>query len=388
MALTYPTRSFTHHIIAAAQMLMSALLIDITGGRVETHFHVFGSLAILAFFREWRVLVTATVIVYLDHLVRGYYWPQSVYGVLTASPWRAVEHAWWVGFEVLFLAIAIHQSTREIRLIAERQVKLQSFNDKVEAQVKARTAELQMANQHMETFCYSMSHDLKAPLRGIRSFSDLLIEEHGPQLDDQTRDYVLRIRDSASRMNLLLNDLLEYSRITTGTVVLAPVNLSTVAEETMRLLSAGLQDGAAIVSIQPDLGIVLGNKATLIQVMLNLLSNAISYAKLGTAPVIEIASNRRGSMIRVNVRDNGIGIAPQYHHKIFQIFERLPNGSKHLGTGIGLAIVAKSIERLGGQYGVESIPGLGSNFWFDLPAVTVAPLPNRTETSAALAIDA
>ncbi len=92
LALVYPTRALTRHVIAAGQMLMSALLIHITGGRVETHFHVFGSLAILAFYRDWRILITASIVVYIDHLLRGYYWPQSVYGVLNASPWRAVEH--------------------------------------------------------------------------------------------------------------------------------------------------------------------------------------------------------------------------------------------------------------------------------------------------------
>src|SRR5882762_6108569 len=139
LALAYPTLALTRHVIAAGQMLMSALLIHITGGRVETHFHVFGSLAILAFYRDWRVLITAAIIVYADHLIRGYYWPQSVYGVLNASPWRAVEHAWWVGFEVVFLTVAIRQSLREMFLIAERQVKLHSVNSEIEAEVKERT---------------------------------------------------------------------------------------------------------------------------------------------------------------------------------------------------------------------------------------------------------
>src|SRR5256884_2205540 len=107
------------HAVAVGQMVMSALLIHITGGRVETHFHVFGSLAILAFYRDWRILITAAIIVYSDHVLRGIYWPQSVYGVLRASPWRAVEHAWWVSFEVVFLIIAIRQSVREMFQIAE-----------------------------------------------------------------------------------------------------------------------------------------------------------------------------------------------------------------------------------------------------------------------------
>src|SRR5436309_2003184 len=121
LALVYPTHALTRQVIAAGQMLMSALLIHLTGGRVETHFHVFGSLAILAFYRDWRILITAATVVYIDHVVRGFYWPQSVYGVFRASPWRAVEHAWWVGFEVVFLIVAVRQSLREMFLIAERQ---------------------------------------------------------------------------------------------------------------------------------------------------------------------------------------------------------------------------------------------------------------------------
>jgi signal transduction histidine kinase len=388
LALACPTKTLTRHIIAAGQMLMSALLIHITGGRVETHFHVFGSLAILAFFRDWRVLVTATFVVYLDHLVRGLYWPQSVYGVLYASPWRAVEHAWWVGFEVLFLTIAIYQSVREMKIMAERQVTLQSFNNRVESEVRVRTAELRAANQHMETFCYSMSHDLKAPLRGIHSFSDLLIQDDEQQLNERGRNYVLRIRDSASKMNLLLSDLLEYSRVSTANLAIDPVDLSEVAEEAVRLLSVGIQEGMATVNIEPNLGMVLGNRATLVQVMLNLLSNAINYGKLGTPLQIDVTSESRGNIIRLSVRDNGIGIAPRYHQKIFDIFERIPNDSKHLGTGIGLAIVAKSIERLGGHLGVESAPGTGSDFWFELPAVASLPKQTLPESIPVLALDA
>src|SRR5581483_4421105 len=138
---------------------------------------------------------------YLDHLVRGYYWPQSVYGVLNASPWRAIEHAWWVGFEVAFLLIAIRQSIREMYAIAERQVDLQSVNARIESEVKERTAELNTINKQMEAFCYSMSHDLKAPLRGIQSFSEILVEDHGQNLNEKARHCVDRIQDSAAKMN-------------------------------------------------------------------------------------------------------------------------------------------------------------------------------------------
>jgi len=384
LALGYPSKVFTRHIIAVAQMLMSALLIHITGGRVETHFHVFGSLAILAFYRDWRVLITASVIVYIDHVLRGLYWPQSVYGVLNASPWRAVEHAWWVGFEVAFLAVAIRQSINEMEQIAERQIKLQSINSRIEAEVKDRTAELQTINKQMETFCYSMSHDLKAPLRGIQAFSEILSEDHGKDLSFEARDCVNRIRASATKMNSLVNDLLEYSRVGTAKLMVAPIDLSKVTEEALRLLSAELEEKKAGVEIQPNLGVVLGHEATLIQVMLNLLGNALHYSKLGVAPVLNIRSVRSNSHVWLSVQDNGIGIPAEYQQKIFEIFERVPNASRNSGTGVGLAIVTKSIERLGGTLGVESVPGAGSTFWFELPAVTPVAVNSASEAPSVL----
>jgi two-component system, sensor histidine kinase and response regulator len=126
MTRAWPGTALTRHIIAVAQMLMSVLLIDLTGGRIETHFHVFGSLVILSFYRDWRVLISATIVVYLDHFLRGIYWPYSVYGVLSASPWRSVEHAGWVIFEDVFLVISCLRSIREMRFIANHTAALES----------------------------------------------------------------------------------------------------------------------------------------------------------------------------------------------------------------------------------------------------------------------
>jgi PAS domain S-box-containing protein len=147
MARVHPGEVLTRHTVAVGQMLMSALLIHLTGGRIETHFHVFGSLAILAFYRDWKVLITASVVVYTDHLVRGYFWPQSVYGVLNASIWRSFEHAGWVLFEVAFLIIAIRKSHSEMLLVAERQSKLEDVNETIEQTVAKRTADLTQENR-------------------------------------------------------------------------------------------------------------------------------------------------------------------------------------------------------------------------------------------------
>src|SRR5207302_2447214 len=126
MTRAWPGAAITRYVIAVAQMLMSALLISVTGGRIETHFHVFGSLVILSFYRDWRVLISATIVVYLDHFLRGIYWPYSVYGVLSASPWRSIEHAGWVIFEDIFLVISCLRSIREMRFVANRTAALES----------------------------------------------------------------------------------------------------------------------------------------------------------------------------------------------------------------------------------------------------------------------
>jgi PAS domain S-box-containing protein len=142
LAFRNPGRPVTRHAVAVGQMLMSALLIHLTGGRIETHFHVFGSLAILAFYRDWRVLISASAVVYVDHLLRGKLWPQSVYGVLSAPVWRSLEHAGWVGFEVTFLIVSIRQSLGEMLNVAERQARLETMKEGIEQTVLERTEEL------------------------------------------------------------------------------------------------------------------------------------------------------------------------------------------------------------------------------------------------------
>ena len=146
LALTQPGKTLTRHVIAVGQMLTSALLIHLTGGRIETHFHIFGSLAFLAFYRDWRVMLTATIVVALDHFFRGMYWPQSVFGVLTASHWRWVEHAAWVVFEDIFLLLSIRQNLMEAVNVAERQAELEAVNANIENKVTERTLELTNEN--------------------------------------------------------------------------------------------------------------------------------------------------------------------------------------------------------------------------------------------------
>ncbi|MBA3353836.1 MAG: response regulator [Blastocatellia bacterium] len=150
LALKRPGHASTRYVIAVSQMMMSSLLIHLTGGRVETHFHIFGSLAFLSFYRDWRVLVPATVVVAVDHILRGIFWPQSIYGVLGQQDWRWLEHAGWVIFEDIFLFIAIRRGVSEMRDIAHRTAEIEVINEGLEQRVVARTTELQANNTDLE----------------------------------------------------------------------------------------------------------------------------------------------------------------------------------------------------------------------------------------------
>src|SRR3984885_6387043 len=150
LARTQPGKTLTRQVIAIGQMLMSALLIHLTGGRIETHFHIFGSLAFLAFYRDWKVLISATIVVAIDHFARGMFWPQSVYGVAFVEPWRWVEHAAWVAFEDVFLIISVVQIVRDKMGLALQQARLETVNSEIEAEVVLRTTELRHSEAQLK----------------------------------------------------------------------------------------------------------------------------------------------------------------------------------------------------------------------------------------------
>jgi len=225
---------------------------------------------------------------------------------------------------------------------------------------------LAAANQELDAFSYSISHDLRAPLRAMQGFSEALLEDYGTRLDATGHDYANRIVTASRQMDSLIQDLLAYSRLVRAEVSLDTVNLETVVDEACGALEIELKDRGGEIAVERPLGRVRGHRAVLSQIVTNLLSNAVKFTRPDTPPRVRVRSERDHGRVRLWVEDNGIGIEPQHRERIFRAFERLHGAQQYPGTGIGLAIVQKGATRLGGQAGVESELGAGSRFWLDL----------------------
>jgi len=245
---------------------------------------------------------------------------------------------------------------------------LEKMKSLLEERVQERTAELMEINEQLETFVYSAAHDLRAPLRSIGGFNQLVLSDYGDLLPEQGRHFLKKAIDSAERMDQLVQDLLEYSRIAKQEISVEPVELEEVLKQVRAQLSPQLEEREVDMEVTSPLPRVMANRRILIQVVANLISNGIKFVGVEATPVMRIYAEQDLDRVRLWVEDNGIGIEPQYHQKIFGVFERLHRQREFSGTGIGLAIVRKGMERVGGHAGVESAPGKGSRFWIELPA--------------------
>jgi signal transduction histidine kinase len=225
---------------------------------------------------------------------------------------------------------------------------------------------LQESNAALDAFAYTVSHDLRAPLRSMQGFSKALLEDFGPELGDTGRDYATRVVAAAARMDELIQDLLAYSRLSRTDIALTDVPLDETVDVILQRMSGVIGDRQATIKVDRPLPTVKAHRATLQQTLINLVNNALKFMPAGRSPEIRIRTEPRDDRVRIWIEDNGIGIAPEHHERIFRVFERLHGAETYPGTGIGLAIVKKGIERMEGQVGVQSAAGEGARFWFEL----------------------
>jgi signal transduction histidine kinase len=259
--------------------------------------------------------------------------------------------------------VDLYLKTEQIRQQAERLRILEHREQ------ERKLSELEEARRDLDGFAYSVAHDLRSPLRAMTGFSEALLEEHSGALDQTGRDYAQRIFESAKRMDALIQDLLAYSRLSLGEIVLQPVPLSAMMRDILHQMSVELRERHACIKLEEPLPTVNAHPVLLTQILTNLLSNAIKFIGPGVDPEVRVRAESSGDVVRVWVEDNGIGIPSEHHERIFRVFERLHLQDRYPGTGIGLAIVRRAAERLRGETGVESEPGKGSRFWISLKRV-------------------
>jgi len=277
--------------------------------------------------------------------------------------WRIVGVTTLLLLQTSFIVILLVERRRR-RLAKDA---LDQLNAELETRIEARTAALNAKSRELETFAYSVAHDLKAPLRGIDGYSRLLFDECSGSLDDEGRSFLQTIQASTDEMNQLIDNLLAYSRLErrelkTDRIELTPM-VRALVEEKKR--EGADQEVDFVVDVNG--ATVVADSSGLAQSLRNYLDNAIKFTRKVSTPRIEVGSKENARSCLLWVRDNGIGFDMKYHDRIFDIFQRLNVAEDYPGTGIGLAIVRKAMERMGGRAWAESEPGQGATFYLEIP---------------------
>jgi signal transduction histidine kinase len=429
---------FTPHAVAAAQMLWSGLLIHLTGGRIETHFHVFGSLAFIAFYRDWRVILTGTAIVVADHLVRGLYWPESVYGLANPEWWRVGEHAAWIVFEDFVLVLASRRSLEDMQRAADREAVSQLLNLTIEQRVQERTAELVLAKDSLEQemrtrlqaeaelrqaqkleavgrLASGVAHEINTPVQFVsdsiqflrEAVHDLMSVIHasrtnrrkalgGGSLADAVAaterieaaadfDYLLekipkafdRSVEGLSRVTRIVRSLNEFAH--PDSAEMTAVDLNRAIENTLNIARNEYKYIANVETAFGELPQVTCHLGEVNQVVLNIVINAahaIEAAVKGTNKrgIIRIVTSVENGAVLISIADSGGGVPEAIRDRIFDPFFTTKEVGK--GTGQGLTIARSVVQKHGGELTLTSEDGKGATFFIRLPL-------NRSHEAAA-----
>jgi two-component system sensor histidine kinase/response regulator len=382
LAIWEPGHPVTRHVIAAAQMLYSGLLIHLMGGRIESHFHIFGALAILGFYRDWRVLLTASLVTAIDHFCRGLFWPQSIYGLLSPESWRWAEHVGWVLFEDFFIMVACQQSLQEMREIGERRAHVEQIaKDRALAikELEQTREELKEAIRAKDTFISICGHELKTPLTSL-SLQTQLTQRTMRQGKDVTPERLSRVMEQTEnqvkRLLRLVQDMLDHSRLQVGRleVYYESVELRRLILDVVERCQP--QAETAGTSITANMGAPIygrWDQFRIEQVVTNLITNAIKY---GGGSAVQIEVSEEEGFAKIAVQDHGLGIPEEHQSRVFEQFERVGDSSHITGLGLGLFITRGIVERHGGRIELTSELKKGSTFTVYLPLAEIKTAPN------------
>lgn len=352
LILKHPGATINRMVISVAQILFSSLLIHLTGGRIETHFHVFGSLAFLAFYRDWRPILLATLITAVDHFARGALWPESVYGVLSASPMRALEHSAWVLFEDIFLIYSIHIGLNDLMSIARSQSKMEQTLSSVEKLVGDRTRALEIERAKsihsaklvtLGEMSAGIAHEINNPLAilsgGLKVLEGVCNdrEKFAAKLD--------MLNKSVKRIEKIVIGLKKFSRSGTSSEH-KPRSLLTLLQECLSLTETKSKRHDVKVSVLAEGDpVILCDEVEIEQVFINLINNSIDAVSELPERWVEMKVSREGKQIVALIRDSGTGISKEIEEKMFNpFFTTKPVGK---GTGLGLSISKGILEQHG-----------------------------------------
>ncbi|EEF57072.1 integral membrane sensor signal transduction histidine kinase [Pedosphaera parvula Ellin514] len=360
--------------------------LDSALGNTQAYTFYFAAIALTSWYSGFWPSILAICLSYLAaHWFFVFPRHQFVFHEYSLDDYISLGGFLFSGLAIAFTSRALHnarnRSEAERQLLAREiigreraQQELQHAQEQLrehaltlEKRVEERTASLRESIQSLEGVCYHIAHDLRAPLRAIQGFTTILLSDYASNLDQTGKDFARRAANSAHRMDNLIFSLLEYGQLGHMQIPFSNVPLEPLVNATLDHLADEIRSSKAEIRIEQPLPSVWGNPELILQVLENLFSNALKFIPAGTIPKIHIYFEQTGKLVKLCIKDNGIGIKSEYQKRIFQIFEQLNKTDAASGTGIGLALVAKAVQRMHGRVGIQSQPRQGSVFWIELP---------------------